>query len=129
MERSLPIPKEQILFTFELAQPRKVIAITGQGRPTYFVSQNKRFCLWHHRLAHISNVCVARASKLVDGIDLGLQDIEYDTADVLINSDNSDAFDLSDISISEVTAIANQTTIADDSNIFNKLCMLYIGSK
>lgn len=62
--------KEQNLFTLKLAQPGKAMAMTGPRRPIHFVSQNKRICLGYYRLAHISNVRIVRASKLVDNIDL-----------------------------------------------------------
>lgn len=98
------------LFTLELAQPGramatiktvsilpKAMAIHGRGRPTHLVSQNKRIHLWHRRLAHISNVRVVRASKLLDGIQLEHDDDkEYDPAEVLIDLDNSDVSDTSD---------------------------------
>lgn len=121
--------RERNLFTLELAQPGKAMAMTGLGRPTHLVSQNRRIRLWHRRLAHINNARVVRASKLVDGIDLGPQDAEYDPADVLIDSDDSDASDLSDTSTPEVTATANQTIATDDSDVLDKLCTPCVGSK
>lgn len=60
----------------------------GKGRPTHLVSRNKRIRLWHRRLANVSNARVVRASKLVDGIDIGLK--EYDPAEVFIDSDDSE---------------------------------------
>lgn len=71
------------------------MAITGRGRPTHFVSQNKRIHLWHRRLAHISNAHIVRASKLVDGVSLDPHNKEYDSTEVLVDSDNSDMSDLS----------------------------------
>lgn len=70
--------------------PRQfAMAMTGRGRPTHLVSQNKRVRLWHRRLAHISNARVLRAAKLVDGMKLD-NEKEYDPAEVLIDSDDSD---------------------------------------
>ncbi len=66
------------------------MAIRGKGRPTHLVSQNKRIRLWHRRLAHVNNARVVRAFKLVDGVDLGPDNKEYDPAEVFIDSDNSD---------------------------------------
>lgn len=91
--------KNQNLFTLDLALPGQVMsvrmramAITGWGYPTCLVSQNKWICIWHHRLAHITNAQVVKASKLVKGIDLALTDKKYDLAEVLINSKDSDIF-------------------------------------
>lgn len=87
--------RERNLFTLDLAAPNqamsaKVMAIRGRGRPTHLVSPNKRIRLWHRCLAYVSNARVVRASKLVDGIDLGPKK-EYDPAEVLIDSDDSEA--------------------------------------
>lgn len=71
------------------------MAITGWGRPTHFVSQNKRIRLWHQQLGYTINARVVRVFKLVDGIDLDMENKEYDSAEVLLNSDdlnNSDKF-------------------------------------
>lgn len=53
-----------------IAGQARAIAITGQGRPTHLVSQNKRIRLWQRRLAHVSNVYIVRAAKLIDTISL-----------------------------------------------------------
>ncbi len=143
--------RDRNLFTLELAQPSramatiktismqpKAMAIHGRGRPTHLVSQNKRVRLWHRRLAHISNARVVRASKLIDGIDLGRDGNEgYDPAEVLIDSDNSDASSASDFeevptmpSGAEATqaAIVSQAK-TDDADILDKLCTPCVGSK
>ena len=139
------------LFTLELAQPGRAMAtiktvsiqpramaITGQGRLTHFVSQNKRIRLWHRQLAHISNARVVRASKLVDGIDLDNNNKEYNPAEVLIDSDDSDMSELSDPDEEPLTqhpsAKATPTTVVrqirtEDSDVLDKLCTPCVGSK
>lgn len=82
------------LFTLDSAMPGQVMsaramAITGQGRPTYLVSKNRRIRIWHRQLAHVSNARVVRASKLVDGIELGPTK-EYDPTKVLVDSEELD---------------------------------------
>ncbi len=116
------------------------MAITGRGRPTHLVSQNKRIRLWHRRLVHISNARVVRVSKLVDGISLDQDDKEYNPAKVFIDSDDSDASDCSNQeespiqllveSVAEVTprATVQQTRIKDLEDL-DKLCTLCVGSK
>ena len=134
--------RKQNLFTFDLTQLGKVMAMTGRGRPTHFVSKNKYIRLWHRRLAHINNACVVRAFRLVNSIALIFQDTEYDPADILIDSDNSNRSDLSDsddltlqqiqpyeTETTDATATVNQTKATDDSNILDKLCTPYVGSK
>ena len=143
--------RDRNLFTLELAQPGramatikavsilpKAMAIQGRGRPTHLVSQNKRIRLWHRRLAHISNGRVVRASKLVDGIQLGHDDDkEYNPAEVLIDSDDSDASDASDSEEplkmpsgmeAKPTTVVCQTKI-EDPDILDKLCTPCVGSK
>lgn len=71
------------------------MTIPGKGRPTHLVSQNKRIRLWYRRLTHANNVRVVRASKLVDGINLGLKK-EYNLVEVFVNSKDSDADDFRD---------------------------------
>ena len=67
----------------------KAMAIRGKSGPTHLVSQNKRIRLWHQRLAYVSNARVVRAFKLVDDVNLGPDNKEYDPAKVFIDSDNS----------------------------------------
>ena len=143
--------KNQNLFTLKLAQPGramatiktvsiqlKTMAITGGGRPTHLVSQNKRIHLWHRRLAHISNACIVRAFKLVDGINLDNNSKEYNLAEVLIDSDNSDMSELSDSDkkslIQHLLTKVTPTTVVrqiktEDSDVLDKLCTLCVGSK
>lgn len=140
--------RDRNLFTLNLAQPGKAMAIiskqpkamamTRQGRPTHLVSQNKRIRLWHRRLVqvHISNARVVRASKLVDGINLNISDQEYDPAEVLVDSDDSDMSDLNhstsfdNVPTAVVRAAAAHTTRpSDNNNILNKLCTPCVGSK
>lgn len=113
------------------------MAITGQGQPTHVVSQNHRIWLWHWQIAHISNTCIVGASKLVDGIDLDMENKQYNLVEILLNSDNSDnsnkfkldkAPPLNNIYIlSPETAVIQQTT--NNRNILNRLCIPYIRSK
>lgn len=143
--------KNRNLFTLELAQPGRAMAtiktvsiqlrtmaITGGGRPTHLVSQNKRIHLWHRRLAHISNAYVVRASKLVDGINLDNNNKEYNPAEVLIDSDDSDMSKLSDPDKKSLTqhpsTKATPTTVVrqirtEDSDVLDKLCTPCVGSK
>lgn len=65
------------------------MAITGRGQPTHLMSQNKCICLWHHRLAHVSNAQVVKTSKLVRDIDLGLTK-KYNLAEVFVDLEDLD---------------------------------------
>lgn len=85
--------RDRNLFTFDVAMLgqvmstiSKAMAITGRSWPTHFVGQNKYIHLWHRQLAHASNVRVVRASKLVEGIDLGPEK-EYNLAEVFVDSE------------------------------------------
>ncbi len=99
--------RERNLFTLNLAAPNqamsaKAMAIGGKGQPTHFVSQNKQIRLWHRPLVHVSNARVVRASKLLDGVDLGPDNKEYDQAEVFIDSDNSDNPDVRPLPVPEL---------------------------
>lgn len=96
--------RERNLFVLELVaagaamaarslKPRTAVAIGGRGRPTHLDSRNKRIRVWHRRSAYAGNAQVVRASKLTDGIDLNTSNSEYDPAEILIDSDDSDASD------------------------------------
>lgn len=67
----------------------RTMAITGQGRPTHLISQNKRICFWHFRLAYVSNARVVTASRLINSIDLDTKNKEYNLVKILIESDKS----------------------------------------
>lgn len=67
--------------------------MTKWGRPTHIVSQNKYICLWHRRLVHISNAYIVRAANLVDSINFEQEGKEYNLAEVLIDSEDSNALD------------------------------------
>lgn len=134
--------KEQNLFTFNLAQPEKVMAMTGQRQLTHFISKNKCIQLWHRYLTDIINACIVSASKLVDGFALTSKNTKYNLADIIINSDNSNKFDLSNFDnltlqqtqfhkakTADATAIVSQTKAINNSNILDKLCTLYIENK
>lgn len=69
----------------------QTMAITGRRRRIHLVSQNKHISFWHQQLAHVSNACVVRASRLVDGVVFKQEGREYDPTEILIDSDNSDA--------------------------------------
>ena len=143
--------RDQNLFTLEFAQLGKAIAtiktvsilpkamaIQRRGQPTHHVSQNKRIRLWYRQLGNISNGRVVRASKLVDGIQLGHDDDKkYDLAEVFIDSDDSDASNASDseeplkmpsgMEAKPITVVC-QTKI-EDPEILDKLCTPCVGSK
>lgn len=148
--------RERNLFTLDLAAPNqamsaKVMAIRGRGRPTHLVSPNKRIRLWHRRLTHVNSARVVRASKLVDGIDIG-PNKEYDPAEVLINSDDSEASadekESPDDTVASLalpqfvpaamipagTTISDpdpvyQTRTNDETNMLDKLCTPCVRSK
>lgn len=67
----------------------KAMAITIQDQPTHLVSKNKHICLWHQWLAHVSNIQVVRASKLVKSIDLGPAK-KYNLIKVFVDSEDSE---------------------------------------
>lgn len=138
--------KSHNLFTLDLAMPGQIMsaisramAIKGQGRPTHLVSKNKRIRLWHQRLAYVSNARVIRASKLVEGIDLGLAK-EYDPTEVFVDSEDSD--NSGDNSRAEPSLAQQHTSeevdpgsahqiksSIDDNNALDKLCTPCVGSK
>lgn len=85
-----------------------------------------------------------RLSKLVDDINLDSQDIEYDPANMLIDSDNSNKSDLAEsedatalevqfpadlTKITAVTDVARQTKVRDNSDGLDKFCIPCIESK
>lgn len=106
--------RNQNLFTLELVYPRRAIAMTmqpkiittagraqaiaiiGQRQSTHLVSQNKRICLGHRRLTYVSNTCIVKAAKLIDGINLEQEDKEYNLVEVFVDSDNFDKSVFSD---------------------------------
>lgn len=125
--------RDHNLFTLEAAIPgqvmsaisrstaSRVMAITGRGRPTHLVSQNKRIRLWHRRLAHASNARVIKASKLTDGIDLGLAK-EYNPAEVFVDSENSDADSSGDDSQPKHSVARQFKADTDNIDALDKLC-------
>ena len=152
--------REQNLFTLDLAATNqalsaKAMAIRGKSRLTHLVSQNKQIWLWQWPLAYVKNARVVRASKLVDVVNLGPDNKEYDSAKVFINSDNSDnskasanendlpvdkAWDISLLEPVSVPTIPTRTTIpSSDSadltkensknNLLDKLSTPCLGSK
>lgn len=54
------------------------------------ISRNKRICLWHWRLAPISNAYIVEITKLVDGNHLEQKNKEYNFVEVVVDSDDSD---------------------------------------
>lgn len=108
------------------------MAINGQGQPMHLMSQNKRIRLWHRRLAHISNACVVRAAKLVDGIIFEQEGREYDPAKVLIGSDDSDAIldkEELPIQLSAKTSTAAIHQTIENPDVIDKIYIPCIGSK
>lgn len=138
--------RERNLFMLDLIRPgramatisQKAMATTGRGWPTNLVSQNKQICLWHQRLAHVSNARIVRTAKLVDGINLNIEDKRYDPVKVTIDSDDSDISDLdanSDPHINNlpntqpVLEMAHATKANEDNNLVDKLYIPCVGSK
>lgn len=95
-------------------------------------------------MAYGRNVCVVRVSKLVDAIISDLQNIKYNPANMLINSNNfdkSDLLDSKDVTAPEIQSLADainiiagtdvtrQTKARVNSNILNKLCTQCVESK
>lgn len=68
-----------------------VIAIIRRGRPTHFISQDRRICLWYQKQARVSNACMIKAAKLVDIISFKQKDKEYNLTEVFVDLDDSDA--------------------------------------
>lgn len=111
------------------------MAITGRGRPTYLLNQNKHICLWHQQLAHVSNTYVVRAIKLVDIICLEQEGKEYNLAKVLIDSNNfniilngTDKEELP-IQLSVETSISAIYKTIENLDVINKICTLCISRK
>ena len=48
----------------------KAILVKERGRPTYLLSKNPQIRLWHQQLGQASNARVIETSKLVNGIDI-----------------------------------------------------------
>lgn len=72
-------------------QPSRAMAIQGRGSSTHLVSKNKRVRIWHRRFGHASNARVIRASRLLIG--MGNFDVEYDSAEVYSDSEESEPED------------------------------------
>lgn len=138
--------RERNLFILDLARPgramatisQKAMAITGRGRPTNLLSQNKRIRLWHRRLAQVSNARVVRAAKLVDGINLDIEDKGYDPVEVIIDSDDSDVSDSDadpDPHIDDppntqpAPEVAHATKTDKNNDLLDKLYTPCVGSK
>lgn len=134
--------KNHNLFILKLVQPERtmvtikivsiqlvrVMTMIGQGQPTHLISQNKHICFWHYCLIYISNTWVVRASRLTNGIDLDIENKEYNPIEVLIKSDESGIANLLDTEKLPGIYIAQvcQTRAKD---IFNKLYKSYVESK
>lgn len=67
----------------------KAMAITDQKQSMHFMSQNKYIYLWHCHLAYINNICVIKAVKLVDNINLNIKNKKYNSVKIIINLNNS----------------------------------------
>lgn len=107
------------------------MAITGGDHLTNLVGQNNQIRIWYCRMAHINNVEVVRISKVVDGINIGLTNKEYNSAEVFIDSNNPKPPDNETINLlvdqESLLAIIASTRKAD--NIIDKLCAFCVGSK
>lgn len=91
----------------------------------------------------MSNVCIVRASKLVNGINLKQNNKEYNPVKVFINLNDSDTSDYLDqasdcsdqeessvqlpAKIATIRAALYQTKI-EDPNALNKLCRPCVGN-
>lgn len=105
----------------------------GQKKPTHIVCKNKQIQIWHYWLDYVSNAKVIRASKLVDGINIKIANVEYKPKKVFIDSDlsktdkqpnlvNKNPTFLTDFAF--LSLLAN-TTLAN----FDQLCGLYVKSE
>lgn len=84
----------------------RAIAMTGQGQLIYLVSYNKCICIWHRHHIYISNTWIVRASKQINSLHLDNNNKKYNPIEVLIKSDESNMFDLSDfIELSNISTI------------------------
>lgn len=122
-----------------------VMAITGKDWSIGLVSQNKRICLWHQQLAHVSIARILKIAKLVDNINLEPNNKRYNSAEVLIDLNDSNTSDCSDQkkSLIQNPSIQMSTKIVaevipwtathqiriKDLNNPNKLCTPYIRNK
>lgn len=136
--------RNQILFTLDLAllsqamsvKAKAIIAVKKQGWPTQLVNQNKCVRIWHQKLAHISKAWVVRALTLVDGIDLGAINKEYNSTKVWIDFDNFKASDSKPTDLTtnapqilESLITAQAIAARQASDVLDKICTLYIGNK
>lgn len=83
-------------------------------------------------MAHVSNIRVVRASKLVESIDLGPTE-EYDLAEVFVDSEDLDNSGSDPQSPLEKETDSNSTrqikANTDDNDLLDKLCTPCIGNK
>lgn len=110
------------------------MTVIGQERAIHLVSKNKCICVWHWRLAHISNKQVVRAFKLVDGINLRIH--KYDLSKVLIDLDDFDSNSKTAEADVKPTLVIEYSTLLIIANHINKiygnidkLCDPCVGSK
>lgn len=113
----------------------------GRGRPTHFISKNKKIRIWHRRFGHVSNARVVKTSKLVDGIDLDRN--KYNFTEVFIDSDTKDKNDTINLDnsfnldfpctavkfIANATVTKQETPSSSNTFAFNQLYNPCIGSK
>ncbi len=115
-----------------ITKQAQAIAINRQIWLTYLISQNKRLCLWHQRLAHVSNAQVVKVFKLVEGIDLGPTE-EYNLVEVFMDSEDLDDSGSDSQSLLEKeTGSSSACQIkanTNDNDLLDKLCTPCMGSK
>lgn len=110
--------RDQNILTLDLASPGQamsvkykltIIVVIRQGWATHLVNKNKCIYIWHWRLAHICNIWIIRASKLIDDIDQRI--CKYDLSEILIDSDDSDS------NLENVGADIEQTPVIKDLSL------------
>ena len=67
--------RKKNLFVLDTQSPSdKAMLVKRRRRPTYLLSKNLQIRLWHRRLEYASNARIIKASKLIDGIDIIIED-------------------------------------------------------
>lgn len=135
--------KEQNFFILDLVHPNKtmatislrVMAMTGQRQLIHLVSQNNCIYLWHWYLVYITNVCIIRASKLVDSINFNIKNKKYKLAEVIIDSNtldfniNSNSYTHNPHNMQPIPKMAYIIKKNNNINLLNKLCIVCVASK
>ena len=115
--------------------PGEATLVKGRGRPTYLLGKNPQIRLWHQQLGHASNARVIRTSKLVDGIDITIdnsqQEERYSSDSENNNKDENLEPCLNNPPVL-TTTLLNKITSTSNFNLDNnvkQLCDPYIESK